>query len=154
MLYLSSIKFASDFLKDIINNLKMYKILYNKSIILLNSINVSLGNCFLNDIEPEYPLNELVDLLLFILTDFCEINSHYNEFIELIIKNHPYINNNKSLLNELFHLTRKIDNEIKKYSTEFDEDDSFLTEFEDLQKQVELYIKSIMASRDYKKNSF
>ena len=53
--------------------------------ILLNSINVSLGNCFLNDIEPEYPLNELVDLLLFILTDFCEINSHYNEFIELII---------------------------------------------------------------------
>ena len=57
MLYLSSIKFATDFLKDIFHNLKLYKILYNKSIILLNSINISLGNCFMNEIEPEYPLN-------------------------------------------------------------------------------------------------
>ena len=154
MLYLSSIKFASDFLKDIINNLKMYKILYNKSIILLNSINVSLGNCFLNDIEPEYPLNELVDLLLFILTDFCEINSHYNEFIELIIKNHPYINNSRAILGEVYQLSKSIKTGLVKYAKDFDEDDSFLTEFEDLQKQVELYIKSIMASRDYKKNSF
>ena len=154
MLYLSSIKFASDFLKDIINNLKMYKILYNKSIILLNSINISLGNCFMNEIYPEYPLNELIDLILFILSDFCEINPNFNDFIELIIKNHPYINNSRAILGEVYQLSKSIKTGLVKYAKDFDEDDSFLTEFEDLQKQVELYIKSIMASRDYKKNSF
>ena len=41
--------------------------IYNKSVILLNSSNISLGNCFINELDVEYPLNELVDLILFIL---------------------------------------------------------------------------------------
>ena len=49
---------------------------------LHNSINKSLGNCFLNEKESENPLNELNDLNIFILSDFCEINQNYNEFIE------------------------------------------------------------------------
>ena len=142
MLYLSSIKFALDFIKDIINNLKLYKILYNKTIILLNSINISLGNCFINEIEPEYPLNELIDLILFILSDFCEINSSYNEFIELIIKNHPYINNSRAVLGDIYQLTRSNNTEIIKYAKEFSEDDSFLGDFEDLKKTVDLAVKS------------
>ena len=142
LLYLNSIKFAGDFLKDIIMNLEKYKLLYNKTLIISNSINISFANCFYNIIEPEYPLNELVDLILFILNDFCILTPHYKDFIELIIKNHPYINNNKSLLNELFHLTRKIDNEIKKYSTEFDEDDNFIDEYNELKKNIGDLFKS------------
>ena len=148
MLYLSSIKFASDFLKDIINNLKMYKILYNKDIILLNSINISLGNCFMNEIYPEYPLNELIDLILFILSDFCEINPNFNDFIELIIKNHPYINNSRAILTEVYQLCKIISVQINKYSKDFDEDDNFLGEFEDLKKNVETSVKSIRLNKN------
>ena len=148
MLYLASIKFASDFLKDIFNNLKLYKILYNKSIILLNSINISLGNCFMNGIEPEYPLNELIDLIIFILSDFCEINSCNNEFIELIIKNHPYINNSRAILGEVYQLSRSINSEIIKYSKEFNEDDSFLSDFEDLKKMVDFGMKSVRINKN------
>ena len=57
-------------------------------------------------------------------------------------------------MGEVYQLSKSIKTGLVKYAKDFDEDDSFLTEFEDLQKQVELYIKSIMASRDYKKNSF
>ena len=148
MLYLSSIKFASIFLKDIINNLKLYKVLYNKTIILLNSINVSLGNCFLNEIEPEYPLNELVDLILLILSDFCEISPNYNEFIELIIKNHPYINNSRAILSDIYQLSRSINTQIIKYGKDFDEEDSFLSDFEDLKKTVELCVKSVRVNKN------
>ena len=148
MLYLSSIKFASDFLKDIINNLKMYKILYNKNIILLNSINISLGNCFMNEIYPEYPLNELIDLILFILSDFCEINPNFNDFIELIIKNHPYINNSRAILTEVYQLCKIINLQINKYSKEFDEDDNFMGEFEDLKKNVEMSVKSVRLNKN------
>ena len=148
MLYLSSVKFAIDFLKDIINNLKLYKILYNKSIILLNSINISLGNCFLNEIEPEYPLNELIDLIIFILSDFCEINPNYSELIELIIKNHPYINNSRAVLGDIYQLSRSINTELIKYSKDFDEDDSFLSDFEDLKKTVDLGIKSMKSNKN------
>ena len=147
MLYLSGVKFASDFLKDIINNIKMYKILYNKSIILLNSINISLGNCFLSDIDPEYPLNELVDLILFILSDFCEINPSYNDFVELIIKNHPYINNSKAILTDIYLLSKSINTQMIKYAKDFDEDDSFLIEFEELKKTVEYYVKSARGNK-------
>ena len=147
MLYLSSIKFASIFLKDIINNLKLYKVLYNKTIILLNSINISLGNCFLNEIEPEYPLNELVDLILLILSDFCEISPNYNEFIELIIKNHPYINNSRAILSDIYQLSRSINTQIIKYGKDFDEEDSFLSDFEDLKKTVELCVKSVRVNK-------
>ena len=148
MLYLSSIKFATDFLKDIFHNLKIYKILYNKSIILLNSINISLGNCFMNEIEPEYPLNELIDLIIFILSDFCEINPSNNEFIELIIKNHPYINNSRSVIGEIYQLTRSINSEIIKYVKEFNEDDSFLSDFEDLKKIVDYGMKSVRINKN------
>ena len=148
MLYLSSIKFASDFLKDIMNNLKMYKILYNKNIILLNSINISLGNCFISEIYPEYPLNELIDLILFILSDFCEINPNFNDFIELIIKNHPYINNSRAILTEVYQLCKIINLQINKYSKEFDEDDNFLGEFEDLKKNVEMSVKSVRLNKN------
>ena len=148
MLYLSSIKFTTDFLKDIINNLKLYKILYNKTIILLNSINISLGNCFMNEIEPEYPLNELIDLILFILSDFCEINPNYNEFIELIIKNHPYINNSRAVLVDIYQLTRSNNTEIVKYAKELNEGDSFLSDFEDLKKIVDLAIKSTKINKN------
>ena len=147
LLYLSGVKFASDFLKDIMNNLKMYKILYNKSIILLNSINISLGNCFISEIYPEYPLNELVDLILFILSDFCEINPSYNDFIELIIKNHPYINNSKAILTDVYLLSKSINTQMIKYSKDFDEDDSFLAEFEELKKTVEFYVKSARSNK-------
>ena len=148
MLYLSSIKFASDFLKDIMNNLKMYKILYNKNIILLNSIKISLGNCFISEIYPEYPLNELIDLILFILSDFCEINPNFNDFIELIIKNHPYINNSRAILTEVYQLCKIINLQINKYSKEFDEDDNFLGEFEDLKKNVEMSVKSVRLNKN------
>ena len=148
MLYLSSIKFATDFLKDIFHNLKLYKILYNKSIILLNSINISLGNCFMNEIEPEYPLNELIDLIIFILSDFCEINPSNNEFIELIIKNHPYINNSRSVIGDIYQLTRSINSEIVKYAKEFSEDESFLNDFEDLKKTVDYGMKSVRINKN------
>ena len=101
MNYLYSIKFSINFLKDIIMNLKTYKILYNKSVILLNSSNISLGNCFINELDVEYPLNELVDLILFILNDFCTLSPNFKDFIELIIKNHPFMNNNRSVLGDL-----------------------------------------------------
>ena len=136
MLYLSSIKFCTDFLKDIFTNLKKYQILYNKSIILLNSINISLGNCFINEVQPEYPLNELIDLMLFILNDFCEININYNEFIELIIKNHPYINNSRAALGDIYQLSRGVNNEIARYGKNFDEDGNFMDELDELKKRV------------------
>ena len=136
MLYLSSIKFCTDFLKDIFTNLKKYQILYNKSIILLNSINISLGNCFINEVQPEYPLNELIDLMLFILNDFCEINMNYNEFIELIIKNHPYINNSRAVLGDIYQLSRGVNNEIARYGKNFDEDGNFMDELDELKKRV------------------
>ena len=148
MLYLSSIKFATDFLKDIFHNLKLYKILYNKSIILLNSINISLGNCFMNEIEPEYPLNELIDLIIFILSDFCEINPSNNEFIELIIKNHPYINNSRSVIGDIYQLTRSINSEIVKYAKEFSDDENFLSDFEDLKKTVDYGMKSVRINKN------
>ena len=148
MLYLSSIKFATDFLKDIFHNLKLYKILYNKSIILLNSINISLGNCFMNEIEPEYPLNELIDLIIFILSDFCEINPSNNEFIELIIKNHPYINNSRSVIGDIYQLTRSINSEIVKYAKEFSDDENFLSDFEDLKKTVDFGMKSVRINKN------
>ena len=136
MLYLNSIKFAADFLKDIIMNLKKYKLLYNKSLLLLNSINISFANCFINNIDPEYPLNELVDLITFILNDFCNLTPNYSDFIELIIKNHPYINNNRAILGDLFQLTRRIDNEINKYSREFDDEDNFIDDYNDLKNAI------------------
>ena len=140
MLYLNSIKFAGDFLKDIILNIKKYKLLCNKSLLLLNSINISFGNCFLNNIDHEYPLNELIDLIIFILNDFCNLTPNYNDFIELIIKNHPYINNNRVVLGDLFQLTRRIDNEINKYSREFDEEDTFIDDYNDLKNAInEIY---------------
>ena len=137
MNYLYSIKFSANFLKDIIMNLKKYKILYNKSVILLNSSNISLGNCFINELDVEYPLNELVDLILFILNDFCTLSPNFKEFIELIIKNHPYINNNRAILGDLYHLTRNIKNEIEKYSKEFDEEDNFIDDFTELRNNVD-----------------
>ena len=149
MLYLSSIKFAYDFLKDINNNLKLYKILYNKSLILLNSINISLGNCFLNEIEPEYSLKDLIDLILIILSDFCEINPNYNEFIELIIKNHPYINNSRAMLGELYQFIKSSNTQLIKYGKEFDDDSSFLIDYEELKKNVEMCLKSIRMNQKY-----
>ena len=136
MLYLNSIKFTADFLKDIIMNIKKYKLLYNKSLLLLNSINISFCNCFINNIDPEYPLNELIDLIIFILNDFCILTPNYNDFIELIIKNHPYVNNNKVVLGDLFQLTRRIDNEINKYSKEFDDEDNFIDDYNDLKNDI------------------
>ena len=136
MLYLNSIKFAADFLKDIIMNLKKYKLLYNKGLLLLNSINISFGNCFIKNIDPEYPLNELVDLIIFILNDFCNLTPNYSDFIELIIKNHPYINNNRAILGDLFQLTRRIDNEINKNSREFDDEDNFIDDYNDLKNAI------------------
>ena len=137
MLYLNSIKFTTDFLKDIIMNLKKYKILYNKSLLLLNSINISFNNCFINEIYPEYPLNELVDLIIFILNDFCTLTPNYHDFIELIVKNHPYINNNRAILGDIYHLLRRIDNEVQKYSREFDDEDNFIDDFNDLRVNIE-----------------
>ena len=146
MLYLNSIKFASDFLKDIIINSKKYKILYNKSIILLNSSNIALGNCFINELDVEYPINELVDLILFILKDFCELTPNFNEFIELIVKNHPYINNNRAILGDIYQLTRSINNEVEKFSREFDEEENFIDEFKDLKN----YIDDVYKNSSYK----
>ena len=128
--------FSIDFLKDIIMNIKKYKILYNKSIILLGSNNISLGNCFMNEVDSIYPLNELIDLILFILNDFCALTPHYNDFIELIIKNHPYINNNRAILGEIYQLVKGINNEMTKYSKEFDVEDNFIDDFEDLKNSI------------------
>jgi hypothetical protein len=143
MNYLYSIKFSINFLKDIIMNLKKYKILYNKSVILLNSSNISLGNCFINELDVEYPLNELVDLILFILNDFCTLSPNFKDFIELIIKNHPYINNNRAVLGDLYQLTRNIKNEIERYSKDFDEEDNFLDDFIELRNNVDNVNKNL-----------
>ena len=137
MLYLNSIKFSIDFLKDIIMNIKKYKLLYNKSLLLMNSINISFSNCFINNIDPEYPLNELVDLILFILNDFCNLTPNFKEFIELIVKNHPYINNNKAILGDISQLIRRIDNEIENYSSEFEDEDNFIGDYKDLKNAIE-----------------
>ena len=137
ILYLNSIKFAGDFLKDIIFNLQKYKLLYNKSLILSSSINISFSKCFYNVVEPDYPLNELVDLIIFILNDFCNLSPNYKDFIELILKNHPYINNNKAVLTDIYQLTRRIDSEIKKYSKEFDEEDNFIDDYNELKIKIE-----------------
>ena len=136
ILYLNSIKFAGDFLKDIIFNLQKYKLLYNKSLILSGSINVTFANCFYNIIEPDYPLNELVDLIIFILNDFCSLSPQYKDLIELILKNHPYINNNKAVLTEIYQLTRRIDKEMVKYSKEFDDEDNFIDDFNELKSNI------------------
>ena len=132
MLYLNSIKFSADFLEDIMLNLKKYKLLYNKSVILMNSLNISFSNCFIGEIEPEYPLNELIDMILFILSDFCSLTPNFNEFIELIVKNHPYINNNRAVFRNIDKLTGKIENHIQRYSGEFEEEDNFIDDFKDL----------------------
>ena len=29
----------------------------------MNSLNISFSNCFIGEIEPEYPLNELIDMI-------------------------------------------------------------------------------------------
>ena len=137
MLYLNSIKFSIDFLKDIIMNLKKYKLLYNKTSLLLNSINISFQNCFINEISPEYPINELIDLIIYILTDFCSLTLNYNEFIELIVKNHPYMNNNRAIIGDIYNLLRRIENEMIQYSKEFDNEDSFIDEFKDLKLTIE-----------------
>ena len=102
----------------------------------------------MNEIEPEYPLNELIDLIIFILSDFCEINPNYNEFIELIIKNHPYINNSRSVIGDIYQLTRSINSEIVKYAKEFREDESFLSDFEDLKKTVDYGMKSVRINKN------
>ena len=136
ILYLNSIKFAGDFLKDIIFDLQKYKLLYNKSLILSSSINVTFSNCFYNIIEPDYPLNELVDLIIFILNDFCSLSPQYKDLIELILKNHPYINNNKEVLTEIYQLTRRIDKEMVKYSKEFDDEDNFIDDFNELKSNI------------------
>ena len=143
MNYLYSIKFSANFLKDIIMNLKKYKILYNKSVILLNSSNISLGNCFINELDVEYPLNELVDLILFILNDFCILSPNFKDFIELIIKNHPYINNNRAILGDLYQLTRNIKNEIERYSRDFDKEDNFIDDFTELRNNVDNVNKNL-----------
>ena len=78
---------------------------------------------------------------MFILSDFCEINPSYNDFIELIIKNHPYINNSKAILTDVYLLSKSINTQMIKYAKDFDEDDSFLAEFEELKKTVENYVK-------------
>ena len=143
MNYLYSIKFSVNFLKDIIMNLKKYKILYNKSVILLNSSNISLGNCFINELDVEYPLNELVDLILFILNDFCTLSPNFKDFIELIIKNHPYINNNRAILGDLYQLTRNIKNEIERYSREFEDEDNFIDDFTELRNNVDNVSKNM-----------
>ena len=136
MLYLNSIKFASDFLRDIILNLKKYKLLYNKSVILTNSGNISFSSCFFNVIEPEYPLNELIDLIIFILSDYCTLSHSFNEFIELIVKNHPYINNNKVIIGDIYQLTKRIDNNINNYAREFEKEDNFIEDFKDLKNLI------------------
>ena len=96
-------------------------------------------------------MNELIDLILFILSDFCEINPNFNDFIELIIKNHPYnpyINNSRAILTEVYQLCKIISVQINKYSKDFDEDDNFLGEFEDLKKNVETSVKSIRLNKN------
>ena len=142
MLYLNSIKYSIDFLKDISLNIKKYKLLYNKTTIILSSCNVSLGNCFMNELDPVYPLNELIDLILFILNDFCTLTPHYNEFIELLIKNHPYINNSRAILGDVYQLTKGINNELIKYARELNEEDNFLDDFEDLKNNIGNAFKS------------
>ena len=61
-------------------------------------------------------------MILFILSDFCSLTPNFNEFIELIVKNHPYINNNRAVFRNIDKLTGKIENHIQRYSGEFEED--------------------------------
>jgi hypothetical protein len=143
MLYLNAIKYSMDFLKDISMNIKKYKLLYNKTTIILSSCNISLGNCFMNEVDATYPLNELIDIILFILNDFCTLTPHYNDFIELLIKNHPYVNNNKAVLGEVYQLAKGINNELVKYARELSEEDNFIDDFEDLKNNIRNTYKNI-----------
>ena len=45
-----------------------------------------------------------------------KINPNYSELIELIIKNHPYINNSRAVLGDIYQLSRSINTELIKYS--------------------------------------
>ena len=51
-------------------------------------------------------------------------------------------------MTEVYQLCKIISVQINKYSKDFDEDDNFLGEFEDLKKNVETSVKSIRLNKN------
>ena len=142
-LYLNGIKWINDFLKDIFSNLDLYKLLYNKTVILLNSINITLSNCFINEVNNECSINELIDIMFFILNDFLYLGPSYNEFIQLIIKNHPFISGFRDVLGNVSQTKRSLEGKIDDYIKKLKDGEDFKDNFDDFKKNVEEVYKTI-----------